>query len=161
MKVITVGSDFTYEAALLFIMSNDGEVRVTEKNGYLRSSDATVVDKIRQAYALISRKTYPQRLRRYIDQLESSNCFEYSGWKFYPTEGKIVFGAQGYSVKRVRLLRHHGFLEVQIDDQSVMSKIKKGIGDLWTKKMFGINTTIDTDVFFSLLKERFGIEWKE
>jgi hypothetical protein len=85
----------------------------------------------------------------------SKGFFEYSGWFFYPKERKIVEAQKNreYQIDSIRLVKSYGWIRVERMKESLGDKLKKKItGNI------GINTILDTDVFYSLLKHFFNLQ---
>jgi hypothetical protein len=154
-KFVMVGSDYTHGISILFLMNSGEKVQLTESPTWFSNSKIDKIEKIEKIFALVSEKTFQNRAKKYLDQVESKGFFEYSGWFFYPKERKIVEAQKNreYQIDSIRLVKSYGWIRVERMKESLGDKLKKKItGNI------GINTILDTDVFYSLLKHFFNLQ---
>jgi hypothetical protein len=137
-------------------MRDGSKVQLTESPTLLSSSRTDKVEYIHEVFNYVSAKTFKDRWTRYTDQLATSHFFDYSGWRFFPQDKKIVNLAtqRAYSTQSVELLKSYGFLEVREKERGLAAKVGHHFGT-----PVGIGTIADTDVFFALLEKLFGISW--
>jgi len=145
-KVLLVGSDYTHSISILFKMFTGEQVQLTEQPTMFSSSKEENVE-----------KTFKNRVKKYLEQIDQRGFFEYSGWHFYPKQNEIINYSKGdkYKIEDIRMLKSYGFIEIKNKNEDLGQKLRHKI-----KGSIGINTVTNTDVFFALLKHCFNLEWK-
>ena len=132
-------------------------VQITEQPSWLSDSKITSVDYIENIFAVISQKSWDNRVFKYTKNLADLGYFEYNGWRFYTKQRKIqdINNNKYYELSSVKLLKSYGFIAIKEKNEGIGSKLIKSV----MGRQLGIGTLIDTDVFFALLKHFFGISW--
>lgn len=101
--------------------------------------------RLKTIYERLVEKTFQQRVKSYLKQLEGKGFFEYGGAKFFPT-GDVLIGNQKINVRTAKVwLEPFKFV------------LKEPTGFFARKRR--ISTDIDQDVFLALLKEIYGIKF--
>lgn len=156
-KVLFVGSDFHHSISVIFLMKSGENVQLTEQPTWFYDSKNEKVVHIQNIFNIVSEKTFQNRLKKYLNQVEKDGFFEYAGWHFYPEQKKIidVEKKRAYSIQTTKFLKQYGFISVVNEADGFKEKIIRKING-----NRGINTITDTDVFFVLLKHFFNLSWK-
>jgi len=159
---IPMGVTSQHDPAISFIlvMRNGDQIQVSEKSTWTYSSKQEKVDLLQTAYDTICEKTFAQRAKKYVDQLESSGFFEYGGCKFFPSEGKIIVdGGRTYLVNETEFLLAYGYIEMVPKQENLGKKFfRKAKQELGVGRP-SIRTLADLDVFFALLNHYFNLRW--
>jgi hypothetical protein len=97
-------------------------------------------------------------MRKYVEQLEANQFFDYASWRFFPNERKIVCleTKRPYSTDSAHLLKSYGFIRVQDSKDGIVAKVAK----TWGTRQIGFSTLRDTDVFFAMMRKYFGLAWQ-
>lgn len=158
LKTIGVGSDSTHAISILFILKDGENVQVTEQPTWTSSSKEDKVEMLQTAFDLVCKHTFQQRVTKYTNQIQLHGYFEYSGWRFFPDQQKVidVGTSKAYPIQGTQFLRSYGFIEVKGSAEGFGQKMLKQI----TGKRIGIGTLDDPDVFFALLAHYFKLSWK-
>lgn len=161
IRYIGVGNSDDPQISFVLQMSGGEKVQVTEQTSWIKSSDPERVAQLRQMVLLIAEKTFKQRVRRYTDQVQRMGYFEYSGWRFFPGEGKVVDVGTGraFLLANTDLLRHPWHLEVVPKGEGLGAKLLRRAKLETSGKIYGFGTISDTDVFFALLEHYFQLKW--
>jgi len=156
-RVVGVGSEYAHSIGILFVMVSGENVQITEQPTWFSTSTLKRVEQIQSIFNFVSEQTFHNRANKYLKQFELQGYFEYSGWIFYPEKMKMVLKEKklAYSVQTTKFLRNYGYIKVLNESDSIGDKIRNKF-----KSDVVINTLIDTDVFFALLKKFFYLEWK-
>lgn len=162
-RYIPMGETASHNPAFSFVLiMRDGEkVQVTEQSTLLSSSKQDRVELLQESFDLICQQTFQQRARRYVDQIESNGYFNYGLWRFSPVNRKIIDTSSGraFNVSDMQFLRGYGFIELVPRNESFMAKTLRKSRQELSGKRYGINTLVDSDVFFSLLGHYFQLKW--
>ena len=144
-KVVMVGSDYTHGISILFVMTSGDRIQLTEQPTWLSNSKIDKIEEIEKIFAIVSEKTFQNRAKKYLAQVEGNGFFEYAGWHFFPKERKILECEKNraYPIDSIRLLKSYGFVQVVKKEESFGDKITKKL-----RRTVGINTIRNTDVFF-------------
>lgn len=157
-KVLLVGSDYTHQISIVMRMRTGEQLQVTEQATWTSSSNPEIVDFIDNAYIEIAQKSWNRRCEKYLTTLNNHGYFQYGGYKFYPNTKKIVKVATGeqYSKDELKFSRGATTLYGKVKGKS--NVLKK----LWTgdDSEIVIGTMCDTDVFYALLSQYFGLSWR-
>ncbi len=130
-------------------------------------SDVRQQNAVRDTYLHLAEKTFPMRLRFYLTMLDQYGCFQYDGKRFFPdsrvTDGKRIVDLK-VQAKDGKFLRQPFRVYVQLP-KSVFGKVlnrlaQRDVGLPIKERDFGICTEYDADVFFTLMKRLYGIEWE-
>ena len=156
-KTLFVGSDYTHGISILFEMDSGEQVQLTEQPTWFSNSKDENVKKIENIFSVVCEKSFQQRVMRYVEQVEKLGFYEYSGWHFHPQKKEIVDYSNNhkYHLDNIKILRSYGFIEIKNKQESIGEKFSQKF-----KGTVGINTLKNTDVFFTLLKHFFNLEWK-
>jgi hypothetical protein len=156
-KTLFVGSDYTHGISVLFEMDSGEKVQLTEQPTWFSNSKDENINKIENIFGIVCEKSFQNRIMRYVEQVEKRGFYEYSGWHFYPQKREIIDYSNNrkYHVDDIKMLRRYGFIEIKNKQESIGEKFSQKI-----KGTVGINTLKNTDVFFTLLKHFFRLEWK-
>lgn len=156
-KVLLVGSDYDHSISVIFGMRSGERVQLTEQPTWFGSSKRDKVEAIQEIYDVVSKKSFEFRADKYVLQLNEKGYFDYSGWRFFPEEHKIVNleSQRAYSTSTAQLMKSYGFIAVASETDGAAEKLRQRI-----KGRAGIGTLQDTDVFFWLLEQYFGLRWK-
>ena len=150
---IPLGVTESHNPAFSFVLvMQDGEsVQVTEQSTLLTSSKQERVDQLQKAYDFISENTFQQRAQKYLIQIESNGYFEYGGWRFLPSQQKIIdtSSGKGHSVDELQFLRSYGFIELVPSNEGLLAKTLRKSKQELSGKRYGIGTISDGDVFFA------------
>lgn len=157
LKTVFVGSDYTHSISILFTMKSGENIQLTEQSTMTYTSKLERVEHIQNIFNTVSSKSFNARVSKYIKQVENQGFYEYSGWRFFPEQKKLINieTKRAYSTQATSFLKSYGFIEVVSKAEGLGEKLSRKI-----KGSVGINTLIDTDVFFALLKHFFNLEWK-
>ena len=160
---IPMGVTSSHDPAFSFILAmQDGElIQVTEQSTLLSSSKHERVELLQKSYDFICQQTFQQRAKKYIDQIDLNEYFDYGVWRLSPAQRKIIDTSSGkaFSIADLQFLRGYGFIELVPRNESLMARtIRKSKQEI-TGKSYGINTLSDGDVFFSLLSHYFQLNW--
>lgn len=156
-KFVLVGSDYHHSISIMLGLKSGELLQVTEQPTWLSNSKLSSVEHVEDMFAVISEKSWNNRVQKYIKQINSVGWYEYNGWRFYPSQRKIqdLKNNKYYDSSRVNFLKSYGFIEIKEKDQGLGSKFFK----ILAGGQVGIGTLIDTDVFLFLLKNFFGVSW--
>ena len=156
-KVLFVGSDYTHEISVRFEMASGEKLQLTEQSTLFSGSKVGNVNKIEYISNVICEKSFHNRIMRYIEQVEKRGFYEYSGWHFYPQKREIVDYSNNrkYHIDDIKMLKRYGFIEIKNRQENIGEKFSQQF-----KGTVGINTLKNTDVFFTLLKHFFRLEWR-
>jgi hypothetical protein len=156
-KVILVGSDYHHSVSVIIGVISGEILQITEQPTWLSDSKISSVEYIDNIFAVISQKSWDNRVLKYTKNLDDLGYFEYNGWRFYTKQRKIqdINNNKYYELSSVNLLKSYGFIAVKEKNEGIGSKLIKSV----VGRQVGIGTLIDTDVFFALLKHFFGISW--
>lgn len=143
------------EAAYLLITMDDSKIKVSvDQMGIFmprfrnRKGD---IKSLLDMYALLSNVTFLNRLRPYEDQIRARGFFQYDECRFYVGD-RIVFRERQFPISESRsgFFRHYGFIQLGEPD-----------GFFGSGKVPGFDTRTDADVIFYLLRQYFGLTWKD
>jgi hypothetical protein len=157
-KVVFVGSDYHHSVSVVIGVKSGEILQITEQPTWLSNSKLSSVEYIENAFAVISQKSWDNRIVKYTKNLDDLGYFEYNGWRFYTKQRKIqnIHYNKYYDLSSINFGKRYGFITVKEKIEGIGSKlIKKLVGG----REVGIGTLIDTDVFFYLLKQYFGVYW--
>lgn len=156
-KVILVGSDYHHSVSIMIGVKSGELLQVTEQPTWLSDSKLSSVEHVENLFAVISQKSWDNRVQKYTRQVNDVGYYEYNGWRFYPNQRKIqeLKNNKYYDLNSVNFLKSYGFIAVKEKNEGLGSKLIKSL----VGGQVGIGTLIDTDVFFALLKHFFGISW--
>ena len=156
-KVLLVGSDYDHSISIVFVMRSGERIQLTEQPTWLGSSKMDKVEKIQEIYNIVSEKSFQTRINKYVQQINEKGYYEYTGWRFFPKDQKLVNveTQRAYSTQAAQLLRSYGFIAVSNEADGTAEKLRQRM-----KGPVGIRTLQDTDVFFALLNHYFGLHWK-
>ena len=156
LRTVLVGSDFKHAISVLFGMRSGEQVRLTESPTAFSSGHPENVEKIQRIFDIVARESFQGRVRKYVAQLEAAGYYEYSGWRFYPAERKLISSkGRACPLADVTLLKSYGFIEVRLSAPTFLERVQISMSS-----PAGINTIKDTDVFYALLNHYFGLKWK-
>jgi len=126
-------------------------------------------DAVRSAYLEISEKTFSYRLKSYIDSLTQYGCFEYDGKRFFP-DGKVTEGSDTHDIpsqiKEGKFRREPFKVYIELP-KSIAGKILHRLAQqdmgvpLLKERNFVISTEYDADVFFTLLKRLYSLQFND
>ena len=94
---------------------------------------------------------------QYQEQVKQNGYFSYNGWRLYPSSRCFECERGKFSLDAHTLFKLYAFLELRPNHPSVLERLKRVV---WSKPV-GINTTLDTDVIFPLLKHYFWLSWSD
>lgn len=143
----------SHSISIAFQMQSGELVQVTEQPTWFSESKLERVEKLEEIFAIVCAKTFPRRLQRYEQQVQARGFFEYAGWRFYPTDGKLIDVAnrRAYAAAQSKFARRFGFVSLTDQRQSaIQQRLSKEVG---------FSTLSDSDVIFELLRKHFGISW--
>lgn len=152
-----VSSEYDYSISIILVMNTGITIQVTEQPTWTSNSKINNVQHIDEMFHRVSKKTWENRVNKYIRQVKELGYFDYCGWRFYPNQQKIVDieKDRAYQINSTKFLRSYGYITVASMEVGLGAKILRRIID----KPRVINTIIDTDVFFALLKHYFHMQW--
>ena len=156
-KVILVGSEYHHSVSVVIGVKSGELLQVTEQPTWLSDSKLSSVEYVEKLFAIISQKSWDNRVLKYTKTLNEFGYFEYNRWRFYVKQRKIqdINSNKYYDLSSVNLLKSYGFIAVK--------EINEGLGAKFFKSLVGgqvgIGTLLDTDVFFALLTHFFNISW--
>lgn len=153
-----IGSDYTHAISVVLVMRAGDREQLTETPTFFGRSRSENVDKIEEIFAHASIRTFQQRAKKYLDQLHDQGHFEYSGWQFWPASRTVgeIGSEERYSTEGDEFLRSFGFLEVRRRSSGPLGALSAAI-----RRRTGIGTLRDTDVFYALLAQYFGLRWDD
>jgi hypothetical protein len=159
-KVNTIGigtTNISYSISILFEMKTGEHVQLTEQPTWLSNSKIDKVEQIQNIFNIVSEKTFQNRVEKYLTQVYQQGYFEYAGWRYYPEQKKIIDmgNNRAYSTQTTKFLRSYDYITVVDESDGLSEKIKAKLSG-YAK----ISTLADTDVFYTLLKHFFSLEWK-
>lgn len=160
---IPLGVTSSHDPAFSFVLvMRDGEtIQVTEQSTLLSSSKQERVDQLQKAYDFICAKTFQQRARKYLSQIEANGYFEYGVWRFSPSQKKIIDTSSGRanSISELQFLKSYGFIEIVPSNEGLVAKAFRKSKQELSGKRYGISTLSDGDVFFAFLAHYFHLQW--
>ncbi len=142
--------------AFELLMNTGQEIKVIDQPTWTSGNTLADVEHVQKIFDEISQKSWNIRVQKYENQIKERGYYSYAGWDFYPKEKKIfhVKTNKPYFINTTNFSREFGFVHVASKDEGIGAKLlKKVVGSR------GIDTIIDTDVFFALFKHYFGIQW--
>lgn len=156
-KVILVGSEYHHSIAIGMGVKSGELLQVTEQPTWLSESKLSSVEYVENLFSVIAQKSWNNRVHKYTKNINDLGYFEYNGWRFYTEQDKIqdLKSNKYYELSSVNLLKSYGFIEAKEKNEGFGSKLIRSL----VGGQVGIGTIIDTDVFFFLLKQHFGISW--
>lgn len=139
----------SYDNAWLKIYLKGQPKPLELKAGIVFFNPAAKTQSLFEAYRSISERTFGYRALGYLDQLQTSGFFAYSGYRFF-TNGNIANDKNGkvlYNIHRDHLLATDNSFELSIrrDSQGVLDGLKSRLGTHF------ISLWVDRDVFYYLL----------
>ncbi|MEQ1486423.1 hypothetical protein [Methyloglobulus sp.] len=157
LKTLFIGSDFTHSIGILFGIETGEVIRLTEQPTWFSKSTLDRVEHVQNIFNHVSEKTFENRINKYTRQVEEQGFYEYSGWRFFPEQNKIIDieRKRAYSTLTTKFFKSYGFIKVVNEADGFGEKISNKFKD-----ETGIHTLTNMDVFFALLKYYFNIEWK-
>ena len=90
LKVIGVGSDYSYAIATEIKMNNYEILKITEQPTFFSKEDLSKIKYIEDFIAIALKKSLRNRLKKYTEQVELNKYFSYSDWFFY-VEDRVLF----------------------------------------------------------------------
>lgn len=129
-------------------------LQVTEQPTWLSNSKMNSVEYIESIFSRISRESYHNRFDKYTSSIRRTGYFDYNGWRFCTKNREIknISNGKFYSFDSVRFIKRYGFIEIRSNSESVFEIASRTL--LGTRT--GIETLIDTDIFFLLIMMYFG-----
>lgn len=106
-------------------------------------------------YAFLAEKTFANRVRPYLQQINERGYFEHDECRFYPRD-KIVFRNKEFPIRSSQFLKGYGYIELRPKDYGLVNKIMREIS---LTKLPQFSTQTDSDVIFYLLEKHFGLKW--
>lgn len=162
-RQIPMGASENHNPAISFIIKmRDGEsIQVTEQSTLISSSNNKRVEHLQATIDYITKKTFGQRVAKYLAQIEGNGYFDYGTWRFSTSQRKIIdmTSGKGYLASELNFLRSYGFIEMVPKNESLVEKVLRKSKQEISGKRWGIGTLVDTDVFFSLLEHFFKLKW--
>ncbi len=157
LKVVGVGSNYSHSISIVIGIKSGEFLQVTEQPTWTYDSKLNHVQHIERMFSNISKKSWDNRLQKYIKQVNNSGYFEYNGWRLYPDKNMIesIENNKCYYINSINFLKSYGFITIREKNENLILKILR----IFFGKKVIINTLIDTDVFFALLKYYFKVSW--
>jgi len=159
LRVIGVGSDYSYAIAIEIKMNNYEILKITEQPTFFSKEDQSKIKYIEDFIAIALKKSLRNRLKKYTDQVELNKYFSYSDWFFY-VEDRVLFDKKNnkkYQINSINIFKHYGALEIKQKNNSFVNELLQNTFG----KPIVIDTLTDTDMFFTLLKHYFQISWEK
>jgi hypothetical protein len=156
-KFVAVGSDYQYSVFLYLLMTNQDSVKLFEGSKPISGPMPENVRELESIYFHISKASWDTRCQKYTDQIKKYRFFDYGDWRFHCENRTIknLGSDKTYKLSSIKLLKSGGYLLVRPEIESITQKALKFISG----KEVGINTCTDTDIFFHLLSDHFGLRW--
>jgi hypothetical protein len=117
------------------------EQPITVRNGGL----AFTTGNLNRIYERLAERTYESRASGYLQQIKSKGSFEYAGATFFSNGELAIKG------RRIQLRAE----QISLAELSVIVKEKSG----WFGRKHRISVERDTDVFFALFKQLYGLSF--
>lgn len=152
---VPIGS---YDSARLKIYLKSQPKPLEIKVGFMFSNSTVKTESLFEIYRSISERTFEYRALGYLDQLQTSGFFVYSGYHFF-TNGNIANDKNGkvlYNIHRDHLLATDNSFELSIrrDSQGVLDDLKSRLGTHF------ISLWVDRDVFYYLIYTVYGLSFR-
>jgi hypothetical protein len=106
-------------------------------------------ERLAAKYAELSQRSFKQRLDKYAGMLEKYGYFLYDDAKIH-ADGLVQGSGWSFNLKTDRPIMRVPF---------AIFHERKGTGFLGGSKRYALDTTIDADVFFTILHKLFGLHW--
>lgn len=154
---VFVGSDFDHSVSILFVTKNGQQLQVTEQPTWVSNSKLKTVERIENMFSKISEMSKTSRIKKYTSQIEKFGYFDYSGWRFFTRELKVVHIAKNkeFRLSEVSLLKSYGFISIKPNSESLISKfLSKAFNEVRD-----ISTITDTDIIFPIYKKYLSVSW--
>jgi hypothetical protein len=117
------------------------------------------INNILSLFEILCRRTFSNRAKYYIRQLNDSGYFVYDGCYFYPPN-KIVCRSKEFFLANSRFLKGSGYIEMRPKEDGIADKVSRGLArELSIGKVPRFNTQTDPDVIFFLLDKYFYLKW--
>jgi hypothetical protein len=113
-------------------------------------------DSVSQLYVQLAEKTFPYRIKRYLQMVEQYGCFLYDGKRFFP-DGLVIGDDYEVNFRAATVYKRPFEVFVSLPKSLGKELIHRFIKD----QDFVISTKYDADVFFALLEKLYGKRWKE
>lgn len=104
------------------------------------------------ACVYVKHMSFPHRYANYVKFIKQNGFFKYGNAEFY-IDGTIKIDNTKYNIKDEKLFKSPFQLTLEIDAGK--------FGGLYGKKEIVVNTIWDSDVFYELIKNLYGIAWKD
>lgn len=117
------------------------EQPITIRNGGV----AFTTGKLNRIYERLAERTYESRAKSYAQQIKNNGSFEYAGATFF-SNGEVAI--EGHRIQ----LRTE---KISLVELSLVIKKRSG----WFARKHKISVERDTDVFFALLRQLYGISF--
>lgn len=170
LKINFATSGVTYDAEIdIYVQGLDQPIKIrpdksipvsiavsllppSDEEKYTREKAASVS----QLYLPLAEKTFPYRIKRYLQMIEQYGCFLYDGKRFFP-DGLVI--GDNYQVNFRTATVYKRPFEVFVN---LPKSVRKKLIHRFVKDQdFVISTKHDADVFFALLERLYGLRWKE
>jgi len=144
-----------------------GETVIKEKGKASFSIEKNMVN-LYAVYKYLSEASFITRFNRYAESISANGYFSYDGSRFFADGQLETRNQQKLSLSDWTINNHGSFFQLTPRDPTVMDKIGQGLSNvpinaaLWKKRFHGdltIHTTIDKDVFYSLMLRIYNIKF--
>ena len=157
LKTIGVGSDYSYSIALELTMKNLEKLKLIEQPTFFSNENINNIKYIESFLDNALKKSWENRVNKYIEQVNKNKCFTYANWIFHTIDKEFYdsLNNKKYSLESVQFFKNFGSLVIKEKNESLLSKFSK----ITFGKQIFIDTLTNTDVFYALLKHYYNISW--
>ena len=134
----------------LIIKGSEDTISITTSTFFVSESKKIML--IYSAFLFVRHLSFPYRYTRYLDFVKKNGYFKYSDAEFY-IDGTIKKEGIKYNIRDGKLLKSPFMLTLEIAPGK--------LGGLFGGKEIVFNTYWDSDVFYELIKNFYGISWKD
>lgn len=146
-----------HDPAISFVLTlKDGiKAQVTEQSTLTYTSSSDLVEKLQADLDEIADRTFNQRIRKYLDKLESAGFFNYGVWRFFPKTKRFTDTSSGqtFSARDTDFFVRYGLIEVRNKSENFASKLLRKAKEQALGGPYGIPILEDGDVFLVMLDQ--------
>ena len=157
LKTIGVGSDYSYSIAVEITMNNNEKLKLIEQPTFFSNEKIENIKYIEEFLKNALSKSWDNRVKKYIEQVDRNKFFTYANWIFYINERELhdSQNRKKYSLNSVQLFKNYGSLVIKEKNESFATKFAK----ITLGKQIFIDTLTNTDVFYALLSHYYNLNW--
>lgn len=111
---------------------------------------------LRELYTYLSKATLQKRIAYSIKQVEREGFFNWGGWKFFPKEKKIVISGHEFPLSEYTPIRRGSEISLQLKRKLTLKEKMKD----FFKTEYLLDTSVNSDVIFTLLSHYMGLRWE-